>query len=192
MESSPQLEGYRARGIEVLLLPDPIDPFWLQTATGYDGKPFKSVAQGDADINAVPLKEGETDQGAEVTPQIATLFAYMKQTLGAEVSDVRASNRLSSSAACLVAASTGLDRRLERMLAEHGRSTVTAPVLEINAGHALVQSLARRFAEGGEDEMLQDAVWLILDEARVVESESVRDPIAFAARLTRALTRAIG
>ncbi|HUZ66801.1 MAG TPA: molecular chaperone HtpG [Beijerinckiaceae bacterium] len=194
LAASPQLEGYRARGIEVLLLPDPVDAFWTSTSVGYEGKPFKSVTQGAADIKAVPLLEGEAESGGEQTPQIATFFAFMKQTLASVVEDVRPSDRLASSAACIVAPEKGPDRRLERMLAEHGRlgAEISKPVLEVNPTHPLIEALAKRFEEGGSREFVEDAAWLIHDEARLMDSETIADPGAFAARLARVLTRAAG
>ena len=140
LSASPQLEGFRARGIEVLLLPDPVDAFWVATAVGFDGKPFKSVTQGAADIKTIPLKE-QPDAAAAEPPAaagLATLYALMKQVLGELVEDVRASDRLSTSPACLVASDSGPDRRLERMLAASGRlGPASKPVLEINPGHPL-------------------------------------------------------
>ena len=141
LSASPQLEGFRARGIEVLLLPDPVDAFWVATAVGFDGKPFKSVTQGAADIKSIPLKE-QPDAAAAEPPAaagLATLYALMKQVLGESVEDVRASDRLSTSPACLVASDSGPDRRLERMLAASGRlGPASKPVLEINPGHPLI------------------------------------------------------
>ena len=190
---SPQLEGFAARGIEVLLLPDPVDAFWVQTATGFDGKPFKSVTQGAADIKLVPLRDGETERAESAPgPETAALLALMRQTLAAHVADVRLSDRLSMSAACLVAAESGPDRRLERMLAEHGQlGDVSKPVLEINADHALIHALARR--TGGDDPgFVDDAIWLVHDEARLMDGEKPLDAAAFAARLTRVLAKAAG
>lgn len=190
LSASPQLEGFRARGVEVLLLSDPVDAFWVSTAAGFDGKPFKSVTQGGADIKAIPLVEGGEDKPAETSPAVATLFARMKQVLEAAVSDVRASDRLSESPACLIAADHALDRRLERMLAEAGRAdAMSKPVLEINPGHPLIAALAGR---GGDDALLDDMIWLVHDEARLLDGEKPADASAFAARLTRVLTRAAG
>ena len=191
---SPQLEGFRARGIDVLLLPDPVDAFWVQTAVGYEGKPFKSVTQGAADIKLVPLADG-TDMPAapEASPQTATLIAFMKQTLEANVGDVRVSDRLSTSAACLVAPESGPDRRLERMLAEHGQlGEVSKPVLEINPSHALVLALGKRFADATDRGFVEDAIWLIHDEARLMDGDRPLDAAAFAARLGRVLEKAAG
>jgi molecular chaperone HtpG len=188
---SPQIEGFRARGIEVLLLPDPVDAFWVGTAVGFDGKPFKSVTQGAVDIKSVPLKEGAAPSASEATTaELASLFALMKQELQDVVEDVRASDRLSESPACLIAPETGLDRRLERMLAEHGhKNEVTKPVFEVNPTHPLLTALAAHI--GSPDKSaFADIVWLLFDEARLMEGEKPADAPKFADRLTRILLKA--
>ena len=195
LATSPQLEGFRKRGIEVLLLSDPVDAFWVETAVGFDGKPFKSVTHGAADLKAVPLLDGETAPSDQAPPaDVAALLAFMKETLVENVDDVRASDRLSESAACLVAPEHGRDRRLERLLAEHGGlgglGMISRPVLEINPAHPLVAALAQRFAAGSDRALIEDAAWLIHDEARVADGDAPVDAAAFAARLTRVLTRA--
>ena len=194
LAASPQLEGFRARGIEVLLLPDHVDAFWTTTAVGFDGKPFKSVTQGAADIKSIPLKEenaqGESGAAEPPAASLATLYALMKQVLGGSVEDVRASDRLSSSPACLVASERGPDRRLERMLAASGRlGAASKPVLEINPTHPLIRALASQI-DAPEKEKFEDIIWLLFDEARVMEGE--RPAEAFAARLTRVLLGAVG
>lgn len=190
---SPQLEGFQARGIEVLLLPDPVDAFWVATAAGFDGKPFKSITQGTADIKSVPLKEKAKADAAEAeqpAATLATLYALMKQVLGEAVEDVRASDRLSSSPACLVASDRGPDRRLERLLADSGRlGLASKPVLEINPAHALIRMLASRLGSPNK-EKLEDIIWLLFDEARLMEGEKPADASHFAARLTRILLEA--
>ncbi|MDB5597715.1 MAG: molecular chaperone HtpG [Hyphomicrobiales bacterium] len=192
LATSPQLEGFRARGIEVLLLSDPVDAFWVETALGYEGKPFKSVTHGMADIKSVPVLEGETAASdVPPAPDVARLLAFMKETLAGCVEDVRASDRLAASAACLVAPEHGRDRRLERLLAETGNlGMLSKPVLEVNPTHPLVTALASRFAAGGDGSLVEDAAWLIHDEARVADGDAPTDASAFTARLTRVLTRA--
>src|SRR5580698_8962230 len=97
LENSPQLEGFRARGVEVLLLPDPVDSFWVMSGIGFDGKPFKSVTQGAADLALIP----HTDAKQQVTPEVAesvkSFLDFVKATLGDAVADVRASDRLTDS-----------------------------------------------------------------------------------------------
>ena len=192
LAASPQLEGFRARGVEVLLLADPVDAFWASSAAGFDGKPFKSISQGAADIKTIALVEGATPP-AEASAEVATLIAHVKQTLESEIEDVRPSDRLTDSVACLVAPEFGPDRQLEKMLAAHGRlSDRVKPVLEVNAAHPLTAALAKRFKEGQDRELVDDAAWLLLDEARLVDGEPLKDPTGFAARLRRVLERALG
>ncbi|ACB94476.1 molecular chaperone HtpG [Beijerinckia indica] len=188
---SPQLEGFRKRGIEVLLLADHVDAFWVSTAVGFDGKPFKSITQGAADIKNVPSLENEEDKAAEPPPGgLAALFAFMKQTLGDMVEDVRASDRLSESPACLIASDLGPDRQLERMLAEHGQlGRLAKPVLEINPTHPLIKALNEDLTSP-DKEKLEDIVWLLLDEARLMEGDQPADAPHFASRLTRILLKA--
>jgi molecular chaperone HtpG len=193
LKASPHLEGFRARGIEVLLLADPVDAFWVQSAMGYEGKPFRSVTQGAADIASVPLAEGAETPAAEVTAKVATLLAFMKETLGDAVADVRASDRLAESPACLVASEMGPDRGLERLLAAHGRlGEATKPVLELNPGHAVIGRLAETLTEAKDRDLVADGAHLLLDQARAAEGQPPLDAAAFAARLNRLMGRAFG
>jgi molecular chaperone HtpG len=185
--SSPQLEG-SARGIEVLLLPDSVDSFWVRSGMDLDGKPFKSVTQGAADLSLIPLPEGAQAPQAQASDEVSAFLAFVKETLGTAVSDVRASDRLTDSAVCLVASESGLDRQLEKLLASHGQAPAGAsPVLEINPAHAQIARLA---ALGAEDGLRADAAHLLLDEARIADGEPPVDPRAFAQRLGRLIERA--
>ena len=192
LKSSPQLEGFAARGIEVLLLPDPVDAFWVMNALGFEGKPFKSVSQGAADLGLIPLLDGsEAPKAAEATGDIAALLLFMKEKLGAYVTDVRNSDRLSSSVACLVASEAARDRRLEQILSQHGQlPEISKPVLEINIGHDLVKHLAAHLNDA-DTSLVEDGALLILDQAKVLDGEAPVDPLAFAARLGRLLTKAL-
>ena len=140
LESSPHLEGFRARGVEVLLLDDPVDNFWVTSAPSFEGKPFKSVTQGAADLALIPLTDAKEKPSAETDGAVTTFIAFVKQTLGDAVADVRASDRLTDSAVCLVASDFGPDRQLEKLLAGAGRiKTAAKPILEINPKHDLVR-----------------------------------------------------
>lgn len=191
LKASPHLEGFLARGVEVLLLTDPVDSFWVTTSQGFEGKPFKSVSQGAADLSSIAKPEGTETPAAETSEPVAALIAFAKTTLGDEVSDVRASQRLTTSAVVLVASDHGLDRQLEKILAASGqKGPMGKPVLEINPGHALVTALAAK----GEDDAAfrEDAVRLLFDEARILDGERPNDPRAFSERLARVLERASG
>jgi len=188
LASSPQLEGFRARGIEVLLLTDQVDSFWVTAGVDYQGKPFKSVTQGLAELSLIPSAEGDAPAG-QPSVEVDGFIAYLKGVLGEEVSDVRASERLTESAVCLVAPDNAMDRQLEKLLAGAGRLDNTAkPVLEINPRHDLITKLGT-LAE--DSELREDAAWLLLDEARIVDGELPTDPRAFSARLARLIGGAI-
>jgi molecular chaperone HtpG len=181
--ASPQLEGYKARDIEVLLLTDPVDSFWVRTAMGFDGKPFVSVTQGAGDLDAikpadVPKQDIITDDSTQ------NLIAAMKQALGSKVQDVRVSKRLTDSAVCLVNDSA-LDRNLERLLSRQKDSgvSISAPVLEINPDNALIKALAK-------SKDVSDAAHLLLDQAFILEGEQVVDSADFAKRLGDIMTKA--
>jgi molecular chaperone HtpG len=187
--ASPQLEGYKARDIEVLLLTDPVDSFWVRTALGFDGKPFKSVAQGTADLDLIPQKDQPKTVGAD-DAATATLIAAMKQALGDKVKDVRKSQRLTDSAVCLVA-DGAMDRTLEKLLSRQKDSgiAVSAPILEINAGHALIAALARHAKAKGAAPEIEEAAQLLLDQAFVLEGEPLADPAGFARRMANVMTK---
>jgi molecular chaperone HtpG len=190
LASSPQLEGFRARGIEVLLLSDQVDSFWVTAGVDHDGKPFKSVTQGLADLSLIPLPEGE-EPAPQASDAVNGFIAYVKQTLGDAVSDVRASDRLTESAVCLVAPEHAMDRQLEKLLAGAGRLDATAkPVLEINPRHPLIAKLSE--ASEAEAALREDAAHLLFDEARIADGELPVDPRAFSARLGRVLGRGLG
>jgi molecular chaperone HtpG len=191
LKSSPHLEGFRARGIEVLLLPDPVDTFWVMANQGFEGKPFKSVTQGAADLALIPLIDAKEDQAPQLQDSVKDFLVFMKGTLGEAVAEVRASERLTDSAVCLVAGDAGPDRAMEKLLAGAGRlNAASKPVLEVNPRHPLVAALA---GLGAADHMLkEDAAHLLLDEARVLEGDRPSDPRSFSERLARGLEKSVG
>jgi molecular chaperone HtpG len=192
-KASPHLEGFARRGIEVLLLTDPVDAFWVRTALGYDGKPFQSVTQGAADLGQVPLAEGAEEAETAPDSAVATLAALFKQALGDKVSEVRASARLATSAVCLVAPEMAYDRRLEKILAAGDRiKTRTAPVLELNPGHALIRALAGKAVAGGAAAALEDAAVILYGEARILDGEAPDDPADHAAPVARLIEQGLG
>ncbi|MGG7519608.1 molecular chaperone HtpG [Allorhizobium undicola] len=190
LKASPQLEGFRARGIEVLLLTDPIDNFWVMNAPEFEGKGFKSVSQGAADLAqfAKPEEKAE-EKSPETKAEVASLIALAKEKLKDEVSDVIHSDRLTESAVCLVAPETGYDRQLEKLLQGAGQlKTATRPILEINADHPLVKAIAGATANPA---LQDDAVHLLYDQAKILDGDKPADPRGFAERLARVFTKAL-
>jgi molecular chaperone HtpG len=185
LQASPHLEGFRARGVEVLLLSDPVDSFWVSMAPSFDGKPFRSITQGAADLALIPRTDAKADDKPEGDAAMTAFVDFVKTTLGDAVADVRLSQRLTDSAVCLVAPESGPDRQLEKMLSGAGRlKSASKPVMEINAQHALIAALARL---GDDGALKADAAHLLLDQARVLDGEPPVDPRAFADRLARVI-----
>jgi len=193
LKSNPKLEAARARGIEVLLLTDPVDAFWSAAPLDFEGKPLKSLSQGEVDFSLVPLAGQETKPDESETAAAvddATIVATVKLALGERVSEVRASQRLTDSAACLVAGGRGPDRELERLLARHHRSPGIKPILELNMRHILVKALARAKEQARETD-IADLASLLLEEAQILDGELPEDPAAFTIRLNRLIMRGL-
>ncbi len=192
LASSPQLEGFRARGVEVLLLVDQVDSFWVTAGPDYEGKPFKSVMQGLSDLGQIPLLEGQ-EPAAGASEAVTGFIGFLKSTLGDAVSDVRASDRLTESAVCLVAPEHGMDRQMEKLLVGAGRLDVQSkPILEINPRHELIAKLSGLGADSSlsDPSLREDAARLLFDEARIADGEPPVDPRGFSARLARVIGRA--
>ncbi|OKO79130.1 heat shock protein 90 [Bradyrhizobium sp. NAS80.1] len=190
LKSNPRLEAATARGIEVLLLSDPVDAFWTSMPTEFEGKPLKSLSQGDLNLDLIPRvddkDEAKTD--APAADEAATI-AVIKAALGERVSDVKASTRLTSSASCLVADSQGPSRELERILSQQNRGMRTKPVLEINLRHPMVVAITK--AQAGS-KVVDDLSLLLLEQAQILDGELPEDPAAFAARLNRLVLQGLG
>lgn len=190
VETSPHLEGFRARGVEVLFLTDPVDSFWVASGTSFDGKPFKSITQGAADLTAIPVIESKRQPSSEVEKSVASFLAFIKAELGDAVSDVRPSDRLMDSAVCLVAPEHGPDRQLEKLLAGTGRLKVsTKPILEINPHHDIIKKLS--LLGDGDRSFKQDVAHLLFDEARILEGDRPENPRKFSDRLANIISRSL-
>ena len=180
LAKSPQLEGFRARDVEVLLLTDQVDAFWPERLAAFEGKSLKSVTQGAADLAKLP---GAAPEGEAA--DVGKLVEALKAALADEVGDVRATDRLVDSAVVLAAAGFGPDLQMQRILKRHGRAPFSLPpTLEINPRHALIRRLAER-ADAGED--VADQARLLLDVARLQDGDLPSDPASFARRVTEAL-----
>ncbi|WBL79777.1 molecular chaperone HtpG [Bradyrhizobium xenonodulans] len=190
LKSNPRLEAATARGIEVLLLSDPVDAFWTSMPTEFDGKPLKSLSQGDLNLDLIPRVD-ENDEARKDEPEAdeAATIAVIKAALGERVSDVKVSTRLTSSASCLVADSQGPSRELERILSQQNRGMKTKPILEINLRHPMVGAITR--AQAGS-KAVDDLSLLLLEQAQILDGELPEDPAAFAARLNRLVLQGLG
>ncbi len=186
VRKSPQLEGFKAKGIEVLLLSDTVDDFWMQMVTEFDGKAFQSITRGAADLSGIDSSDTAKDTADKVPDSTLTvLTTLIKEQLGDRVSDVRASDRLVETAVCLVADEGGMDIHLERMLKANSQfDGLSKRALEINPSHSLVKAMAERASGDGAIAALSEQVELLYDQARILEGETPDDPAAFAARMS--------
>ena len=183
LAKSPQLEGFRARGVEVLLLTDPVDAFWPERLGEWDGKKIKSVTQGAGDISKLPLEHEPEGDAADVEKLIPALKAVLLEA----VTEIRATDRLTDSAVVLAAAGYGPDLQMQRLLRRHGKPGITLPpTLELNPRHPMIRRLAER-VEAGDD--ISEAAHTLLDLARIQDGDMPLDPTAFARRITQALAQ---
>ncbi|MEK6745914.1 MAG: molecular chaperone HtpG [Pseudomonadota bacterium] len=180
LRQSPQLEGFTSRGIEVLLLTDHVDDFWVNVVLDYKGKQFKSITRADINLENIKSEKPEDKkEEPETKENISKLCERIKSILGNAVSEVRTTQKLGQSAVCLATKEGGMDFRLERFLIEQKQiAAAAAKILEINPSHPIIRHLAEK-----PEANIDDAVWLLFDQARILEGEEITDTAAFTRRL---------
>ncbi len=184
LKSNPQLEGFAARGIDVLLLTDPIDEFWVQTFSEYDGKKIVSVMHTKDDLKDIK-KEKDDKQQALDKNLMQELIAFTTKTLKDEIKEAKETDRLTKSPFSLITPEGQMSLHLERLMKAHGQATTfnSRRILEINTFHPLIHKLARLIHEKKETEKAENALRLLFDQTLIAEGEQVKDPAAFAQRL---------
>ncbi|HTT07300.1 MAG TPA: molecular chaperone HtpG [Gammaproteobacteria bacterium] len=177
--SSPHLEVFRKKGIEVLLMSDPVDEWVVMHLTEFKGRPLKSVSKGDLDLGRLETEEEKKERQGE-TRELKDLLGRLRKTLDNETKDVRVTRRLTDSPACLVADSQDMGGNLERLLKAVGQNIAAAkPILEINPEHALIKHLGKI-----EDETrFGDWARILFDQALLAEGGRLSDPAGFVRRL---------
>jgi molecular chaperone HtpG len=194
LKANPKLEAARARGIEVLLLTDPVDALWTSQPRDFGGKPLKSLSQGEIDLSLVPMLDGDIIPPASETKpgelDDAAVVAAVKEKLGERVSEVRASQRLTDSPACLVASQGGHDRELGRLLSRGALGGGPKPILELNMKHALVRAIGQAKVQSRDDDV-EDLSSLLYEQARILDGELPDDPASFTTRLNRMVVRGL-
>tara|TARA_B100002049_G_scaffold203491_1_gene162703 strand:+ start:55091 stop:57046 length:1956 start_codon:yes stop_codon:yes gene_type:complete len=180
---SPHLEIFKKKDIEVLLLTDRVDEWVMAHMTEYEGKEFASVAKGALDLGEAESEE-EKEQQKKLEEESKDLVGRIKESLGERVNEVRVTHRLTDSPACLVADEHGMSAHLERILKEAGQDMPnTAPHLEINPSHPLVERLAN---EQGETEFA-DFSQMLFEQAVLAEGGELEDPATFVRRMNQML-----
>lgn len=198
-QHSPLLEGFRKRGIEVLLLTDHVDDFWVNVVGQYQEVPLKSITRSDIDLDEiVSLEDNEADAEAkdeESTKLDAStqdaLIEKLKQSYSGTIKDVRPTSKLSDALACLAVDEGSMDMRMERFLMEHNQlPTRSAKILEVNTGHPFFTYLSTIMEDTQKQDEFQECAQLLLDQACIIEGESVEDPAQFASRIGRLMQKA--
>jgi len=176
---SPQLEAFKAKGIEVLLMSDRIDEWMIGSLSEYEGKKLKSVAKGD-----VPLDEADKKKQEEATREAEPLLKKLKGLLGDRVGDVKVSARLTDSPSCLALSDYEMAPHLARLLREAGQDMPDSkPTLEINPQHALL----KRVEAEADEAKAKDLATLLLEQAEIAAGAQLPDPSAFVQRMNRVL-----
>jgi molecular chaperone HtpG len=179
-QASPHLEVFRKKGVEVLLLTDRVDEWVVSNLFEFEGKALASVAKGQVDLSAIKA-EGEENPEAEAKAEEAAkpLLDRLKKALESRAKDVRASQRLVESPACLVADEGDMNANLARMLKQMGQAVPeTRPILEVNLGHPLLRRL-----EGEAGERFDELAGLLLDQAVLLDGGQLADPAGFVKRV---------
>jgi molecular chaperone HtpG len=186
LRQSPQLEGFKSRGIEVLLLADTVDEFWLQQISEFDGKKFQSVTKGDIDLSKFDTEKSKEDEKEESqdNESMKKFSNFLANELSEHISGVRISKRLTDSPVCLVAADNATDMNMEKVLKIHQNyNPETKKVLEINSKHTLIKKLAEISDQDKENNLLKDSAKMLMDQALIIQGETLPDPAGFAKRM---------
>ena len=182
-KSSPHLEVFRKKGIEVLILSDRIDEWMMGYLNEYDGKQFQDVARGDLDLGEVETEEDKKHK-EEAAEEHKNLLERIKTALEDRVQEVRVTNRLTDSPACLVVGDFDMGAQMKKIMEAAGQKVPDSkPIFEINVEHPLVQRLEN---EQGEDRFKELSA-VLLDQATLASGEQLQDPGAYVSRLNRLL-----
>ncbi len=194
--NNPQLEGYKKRGIEVLLLSDQVDDFWINVINQYKNYELCSVGQAGIDLDAIKTLEREDSSDATLSPEtednLEALLEYIKDKLGGKIKDVKTTTKLVDSPACLAVSEGGLNIRMEKFLvAQKQKAANSAKILEINLSHPLVKKIRADVTSGNVTEKTDKLVSIIFNQACIVAGEDMPDPYAFTKELNDILLDAL-
>ena len=187
LANNPQLEAFKNKGIEVLLLVDPIDEFWTQVLVNYKGFAIKNVAQADTDLKW-ERNEQKADEGS-----LKKLVDYMQKLFQNEVGKVQVTEKLDKSPASLIVENGQMSLHLERLMRTHQQQTAFAStrILEINPYHPLIIKLADMMQDEALKPQIEEVAKLILDQAKIAEGEAIKDPAFYVEAFSRYILKAI-
>lgn len=194
--SSPHLEGFKSKGIKVLVMSDPIDQFWLSMAGQFKEKKFVSITQGEIDLDNIKSdkkdpKNKDTKKD-DVDKNFTNLIAHLKASLGQNVKDIRLTSKLTDSPACLVADKGDMDVAMENLMKQRDPNYQGAPrILEINPEHALVEKMNKLLSDKKHNNLVDDAGTLLFEQARMMEGKLPSDPTKFAKIMNNFLVKGV-
>ncbi len=193
LRTSPLLEIYKKKGIEVLILDDDIDEIVFSGVDKYGETDLKAVNKAATSEDLKDDSDADSKDKTESAEALKPLLEKIKLALGDKVKDVRASVRLADSPSCIISDEDEPTLQMQQMLRAMGQKELPAvkPTLEINPDHEIVKKLLARPASGEADALTQDAAWLLFDQALVLEGVPIPDPAAFVQRLNRILTTSL-
>lgn len=185
LRNNPQLEAFKEKGLEVLLLVDPIDEFWVQTLTNFKGYPIKHVSQADVDLK-FERKEPKADEGS-----LKKLTDFMAELFKDEVGKVVPTEKLTKSPVSLTVESGQMSIHLERLMRNHQQQTAFASsrILEVNPYHPLIIKLADSMFDDKERPTVEEVCRLLLDQAKIAEGEAISDSSFFSEKLSDYILR---
>ena len=194
--STPHLEGFKSKGIKVLVMADPIDQFWLSMAGQFKEKNFVSITQGEIDLDNIKSdkkdpKNKDTKKD-DVDKRFTNLIAHLKASLGQNVKDIRLTSKLTDSPACLVADKGDMDVAMENLMKQRDPNYQGAPrILEINPEHALVEKMNKLLSDKKHNNLVDDAGTLLFEQARMMEGKLPSDPTKFAKIMNNFLVKGV-
>ncbi|WP_031521569.1 molecular chaperone HtpG [Streptomyces sp. NRRL F-5123] len=185
VENSPHMEAFRAKGVEVLLLTDPVDEVWVDVVPGFDGKQLRSVAKGEVDLGGTEDAEKAEGEREKQQEEYADLLAWMTGALSEKVKEVRLSSRLTVSAACIVSDADAITPALENIYRAMGQEVPQVKrILEVNPGHPLIAGLNKARADRPDDPALGETAELVHSLALLAEGGELSDPARFVSLVT--------
>ncbi|MGW3116830.1 molecular chaperone HtpG [Streptomyces sp. NPDC001107] len=191
LENSPHMEAFRARGVEVLLLTDPVDEVWVDAVGEFEGKTLRSVAKGEIDLDVEGDEQAEAEREKQ-TEAYAGLLGWLKEQLAEEVKDVRLSTRLTVSPACVVSDAHDLTPALENMYRAMGQEVPTTKrILELNPAHPLVEGLNQAYQEREDRAELVETAELLHGLAVLAEGGQPKEPARFVKLVAERLERGL-
>ncbi len=189
IENSPHLEAFKAKDIEVLYLTDAVDEVVADYLTSYEGKKFKSIGKGTVELGSEEEKKKAEEELEEKKKELSDLLEFIKKHLDEHISEVRLSNRLTTSPVCLVTSEMGYTPRLERWLQETQNIPKQKRIMELNPEHELLKKMQERFENDKDDPLLKAAADLLLGYAYLAEGSPLPDPVKFNNQVAEVMTQ---